>query len=94
MMSSKKLFLKVASKDGERTRKALLEHNLLDTDYKILSEDGMLFIPLVQDVQNELIDTIMKSIIFETGLMKFEPSSQGPKNLTEALERYLSPEEI
>ena len=66
-MSSKKLFLKVGSKDGERTRKALLEHNLLDTDYKILSEDGMLFIPLVHDVKNELIDTIMKSIIFETG---------------------------
>jgi tRNA (guanine37-N1)-methyltransferase len=93
-MSSKKLFLKVAINNGERTRKALLEHNLLDTDYKILSEDGMLFMPLVQDVQSELIDTIMKSITFETGEMEFEPVPHGPKNFTETLESYLSPEEI
>jgi len=94
MMSSKKLFLKVAINNGEQTRKALLEHNLLDTDYKILSEDGMLFMPLVQDVQSELIDTIMISINFETGEMEFEPVPHGPKNLTETLESYLSPEEI
>jgi len=93
-MSSKKPFLKVAINNGEQTRKALLEHNLLDTDYKILSEDGMLFMPLIQDVSSKSLGTIMGSTIFETGRMEFEPIFQGPKNLTEALERYLSPEEI
>jgi tRNA (guanine37-N1)-methyltransferase len=93
-MSSKKLFLKVVLNDGERTRKTLLEHNLLDIEYKILSQDGALFIPLRQEVQSELIDTIMGPINFEKGEMEFEPVSHGPKNLTEALESYLSPEEL
>ena len=93
-MSSKKLFVKVAASDGERTRKALLEHNLLDSDYKILSQEGVLFIPLRQEVQSELIDTILESIHYETGEMEFEPISHGPRNLAEALESYLSPEEL
>ncbi|MHA2080637.1 MAG: class I SAM-dependent methyltransferase, partial [Candidatus Thorarchaeota archaeon] len=78
MMSSKKLFLKVVLNDGERTRKTLLEHNLLDIEYKILSQDGALFIPLRQEVQSELIDTIMGPINFEKGEMEFEPVSHGP----------------
>jgi tRNA (guanine37-N1)-methyltransferase len=93
-MSSKKVFLKVAVSDGERTRKALLEHNLLDIDFKILSQDGALFIPLRHEVKSELIAIILGSIHFETGEMEFESISHGPKNLTEALESYLSPEEL
>ena len=94
MMSSKKVFLKVAVRDGERTRKALLEHNLLDIDFKILSQDGALFIPLRHEVKSELIDTILESNHYETGEMDFESISHGPKNLSEALESYLSPEEL
>jgi tRNA (guanine37-N1)-methyltransferase len=93
-MSSKKPFLKVAATDGERIRKALLEHNLLDTEYKIESQDGALFLPLLQEVQRELIDTLVDSISFETGEMDFEPVSLSPRSLTEALEKYLSPEEL
>ncbi|OLS26207.1 MAG: tRNA (guanine(37)-N1)-methyltransferase Trm5b [Candidatus Thorarchaeota archaeon AB_25] len=93
-MSSKKVFLKVAVRDGERTRKALLEHNLLDIDFKILSQDGALFIPLRHEVKSELIDTILGSNHYETGEMDFESIFHGPKNLSEALEIYLSPEEL
>jgi tRNA (guanine37-N1)-methyltransferase len=93
-MSSKKVFLKVAVRDGERTRKALLEHNLLDIDFKILSQDGALFIPLRHEVKSELIDIILGFNHYETGEMEFESISHGPKNLTEALESYLSPEEL
>jgi len=93
-MSSEKSFLKVASSDGERVRKVLLEHNLLDLDFKILAKDDALLMPLRQEIQSELLHTIMESINFETGKMKFEPLSLGPKNLTEALEGHLSPQEI
>jgi len=93
-MSSKKIFLKVAAKDGERSRKVLLEHNLLDLDYKIISQDRALFIPLRQDFQSELIDSLLGSIQYTTGEREFEPLSHGPKNLTEALENHLSPEEL
>ena len=94
MMSSKKPFLKVATNDGEQIRKALLEHELLDIDYKILSQDGALFMPLRQEIRSELIDTIMGSVSFETGEMEFDAVPHSHKNLAEALERYLSPEEI
>ena len=93
-MSSKKVFLKVAVSDGERTRKALLEHNLLDIDFKILSQDGALFIPLRHEVKSELIDAILGFNYYETGEMDFESISHGPRNLSEALESYLSPEEL
>ena len=93
-MSSKKPFLKVETKDGERTRKVLLEYDLLDMDFKIFSQDGELFIPLRNKIQDKQIDTIMDSILYEIGEMEFEQIAQGPKNLTEALESYLSPEEI
>jgi tRNA (guanine37-N1)-methyltransferase len=93
-MSSKRVFLKVAASDGERTRKALLEHNLLDIDFKIISQDRALFIPLRHEVKSELIDTILESTHYDIGEMEFESISQGPKNLTEALESHLSPEEL
>ena len=94
MMSSKKLFLKVDVKDGERTRKALLEHNLLDLDYKIVSQDTDLFMPLRQNVPSELMDTLLGSIHYDTGEMEFAPISHGPRNLTEALENHLTLEEL
>ncbi len=93
-MSSKKLFVKVAASDGERTRKALLEHNLLDIDYKILPQNGDLFLPLRQEVQSELMDTILEPIHYDTGEMEFEPLSHGPRTLEEALENHLNPEEL
>ncbi len=93
-MTSKRPFLKVAATDGERTRKALLEHDLLDIDYKILSQDGSLLIPLSHEVKNESINSILSPIIFETGEMEFPLISEGPKSLTEALEKHLSPAEL
>ena len=93
-MSSNKLFMKVDANDGERVRKALLEHNLLDTDYRIVSREGALFIPLSGEVKSELIETILGSMNYEIGKMDFEHVSHGPRNLVEALENYLSPEEL
>jgi tRNA (guanine37-N1)-methyltransferase len=93
-MSPKKLFLKVSTKDGERTRKSLIEYNLLDANYKIVSEDGLLFMPLHRKVQREFLETILDSISFETGEMEFDPITQGPRTLVEALENHLSPDEL
>jgi len=42
MMSSLKPFLKVTADKGEKIRKALLESKLLDTEYKIVFQDGKL----------------------------------------------------
>ncbi|MFW9974522.1 MAG: hypothetical protein ACFFDQ_04620, partial [Candidatus Thorarchaeota archaeon] len=93
-MSTKKLFLKIDACYGERVRKALLEHNLLDTDYKIFSQDGALIIPLRQGLKDEILEGILGPIDYETGEMEFELISRSPKSLAEALENYLTPEEL
>ena len=93
-MSTKKPFLRIANKDGERVRKILVEYSLLDLDYKILAGDGLLFFPLRQETQDTQLEEILGPAKFETGEMEFEPVSHGPKNLAEALEGILSPEEI
>ena len=93
-MSSMKPFLKVAADKGEKVRKALLEAKLLDTEYKIVFQDDALSIPLCQEVQKELLDSILVAIDYETGEMEFEPQSSIPKTLVDALENYLSPEEL
>ena len=41
-MSSEKQFIKVSITDGEQVRQHLHAIGLLDGDYKIISEDGML----------------------------------------------------
>lgn len=94
MMPAKKPFLKIEHTDGERVRRTLIESNLLDLDYKIISQEGALFIPLQQGIQEKHLEEIVGHTNFETGEMEFEPLSQGPKSLTEALEGHLSPEEI
>lgn len=93
-MSTKKHFLKIDARHGERIRKALLEHNLLDTDYRILSLDGVLIIPLRQGFKDEILYSILGPIDYETGEMEFEIISHSPKSLAEALENYLTPEEL
>ncbi|MFW9768339.1 MAG: class I SAM-dependent methyltransferase family protein [Candidatus Thorarchaeota archaeon] len=90
-MSSKKPFLKVPANEGERIRKALIEHDLLDTDYKIVSYDECLYMPLREKTG---ISDIVGPIDYEVGERAFESALQGPKTLTEALKERLSPEEL
>ncbi|MFW9788036.1 MAG: class I SAM-dependent methyltransferase family protein [Candidatus Thorarchaeota archaeon] len=93
-MSSKKPFLKVSAVDGERIRKALLDYNLLDTEHKIVSLDGALFLPLNREIHREQIETLLGPVSFQTGEMHFEPVSLGPKSLSDALKNHLSPAEL
>ncbi len=94
MMSSKKPFLKVVVNEGERVRRILLEHNLLDVDYKILLQDGALFMPLRYEVVDELLDEVLEHTGYELGEMEFESVPSGPRTLVEALQDHLSPEEL
>ena len=93
-MSSMKRFLKVAAKKGERTRKALSESGVLNRDYKIITEDKMLFIPLVDDTDESSLQKDLRKIKFETGVREFELIYEGPKTLAEALRETLNLDEI
>jgi tRNA (guanine37-N1)-methyltransferase len=94
MMSSKKPFLKVPANEGERIRKALMEQDLLDTDYKIVFQNNSLYIPLRKKSQHNQVSDIVGPVDFEEGEREFESALQGPRTLAEALEGELSPEEL
>jgi tRNA (guanine37-N1)-methyltransferase len=93
-MSTKKPFLKVPANEGERIRKALIEKDLLDTDYKIVVRNTNLYIPLRQKVQSEEVSDIVGPIDFEVGEREFESALQSPRTLAEALEDHLDPKEL
>ena len=94
MMSTKKPFLKVPANEGERIRKALIERDLLDTDYKIVAQDTSLYMPLRRKTHSNQVSDIIGPIDFEVGERAFESALQGPRNLAEALEGDMSPKEL
>ncbi|MFX1484246.1 MAG: class I SAM-dependent methyltransferase family protein [Promethearchaeota archaeon] len=93
-MSSKRPFLRVPANEGERVRKVLLEGGFLDTDFRIVSSDEHLIIPLSQELQRTQIVDMIGSLDFETGEREFESIFQGPRTLVEALRGQLSPDEL
>jgi tRNA (guanine37-N1)-methyltransferase len=93
-MSSKKPFLKVPANEGERIRKVLLEDNFLDTDYKIISQNSSLYLPLRQILENGQIIEIVGSVDFDIGEREFEGIPQDPRTLAEALKEHLSSSEL
>jgi tRNA (guanine37-N1)-methyltransferase len=93
-MSSEKDYISVPVRDGERVRKILSDLRLLDGEYKIISEDGMLYMPTVTDTALEAIHGQVKDVQLETGTRLFEATAQGPHTLIEALEGRLTPDEL
>lgn len=93
-MSSKIAFLKVPANEGERIRKELMDQDLLDTEYKIVSQDTSLYMPLRQKLLSEQIVDIVGPIDYEVGERGFESALKGPRTLAEALEGHLEPKDI
>ncbi len=94
MMSTKKPFLKVPANEGERLRKVLLEEGFLDTDFKIVSQNSSLYMPLRQELLKEQIIDILGPIDYDTGEREFESALQGPRTLADALDEHLSISEL
>ena len=80
--------------DGEQVRQHLHAIGLLDGDYKIISEDGMLYLPISSALKANQMRVDAKEIIFETGIRVFERKVPQPKNLAELLEGKLSEDEL
>ncbi|MHA1907049.1 MAG: class I SAM-dependent methyltransferase, partial [Candidatus Thorarchaeota archaeon] len=68
--------------------------SLLDTDRRIVSEEGRLFFPLTKDVDVRETFPEVDTSDYTTGIMKFSPIISGPKTIREALEDKLSESEI
>jgi tRNA (guanine37-N1)-methyltransferase len=88
-MTSEKHYISVRVQDGERVRKTLSDLGLLDGEYRIVSENGILYLPTVTDVSPEILHQHLEDVSLEVGRRHFETSVQGPRTLTEALEGQL-----
>jgi tRNA (guanine37-N1)-methyltransferase len=93
-MSSEKPFLKVRTSVGDQVRKALLQASLLDTDYRIESDDGMLFFPLQRELEIKNARGIIGDESFVTGVRSFVAVSRAPRTLRQALIDKLTTEEV
>jgi tRNA (guanine37-N1)-methyltransferase len=93
-MSSEKPYVSVPVQDGERIRKVLSDLGLLDGEYRIISEDGMLYLPTVIEISLEQIRLYSADVSLKTGTRHFEDTIKGPRTLTEALERKLTSNEL
>lgn len=94
MMSSETYFVSVPIHDGERTRRILSNLGLLNGEYKIISEDGLLYIPILAGTTPDQIRRQLEGLSFEIGKRHFEPAISGPHTLAQALEGKLTPHEI
>ncbi|MBN2230798.1 MAG: class I SAM-dependent methyltransferase family protein [Candidatus Thorarchaeota archaeon] len=94
MMSSERFYVSVPVRYGEQIRKILSEMNLLDGDFKIISESGTLFLPTTNEIALNRIHAIAKDLPLEIGRRSFEMTNQGPRTLSEALDGRLPSEKL
>lgn len=94
-MSSERYYVSSPIRDGERIRKTLSDMGLLDGDYKIFSEDGLLFLPTIIEVSlSQIWPQSDDKLFLKTGKRAFEAIVQGPRTLTKALEDRLTADEL
>ena len=94
-MSSERCYVSVPVRYGERTRKTLSDMGLLDGEYKVISEDGTLFLPTVVEVfPSQIWPNSRDELSLRTGKRMFESVVQGPHTLAEALEGRLTLAEL
>jgi len=93
-MSSEKHYISVPVRDGEKSRKVLSDLGLLDGEYKIISEDGLLYLPTITEVSLDQIQPHITAVSLKNGKRHFEDAVQGPRTLTEALEGKLTSDEL
>jgi len=79
---------------GEQVRRRLIELELLNTDLKLLSEDGKLYFPLINEEATAKVLPDLKSIEHSTGEREFTSTYSGPTTLRNALEGKLTETEL
>ncbi|TFG13501.1 hypothetical protein EU537_06445, partial [Candidatus Thorarchaeota archaeon] len=92
--SQKMPYVCVEKKHGEEIRRALLEHDLLNPAFRIISKDNRLYFPLKRnhETAERLLLLSPRSLTF--GTRRFEEIVTPPSSLPDALKGYLSQDEL
>lgn len=81
--------LKVPKENADKIRRILLNQSLINLDMKIKSTDDFVFIPLIHQPSDELIEDI-KLIEGEIVDTNFETHTKGPKSLKDYLKNKIN----
>lgn len=87
------LGLKITKKDANRARKILLNHSLIDLDWKISRTNSHVCIPLKEKPGNDVINEIASSDV-EIVNTQFESHKKSPSSLIDELQGRISPQKI
>ncbi len=87
-------YLCIPSELGEQIRRRLIELELLNTDFKLVAEDGELYFPLIDHALLDKILPDLDSVAYSTGAREFPSTYTGPTTLREALEEKLTEYEL
>lgn len=79
---------------GEQVRRRLIELEILNTAFKLVSEEGKLYFPLIDEAVMDKILPDLKSIEHSTGEREFPSTYSGPTTLRGALEGKLTEDEL
>lgn len=93
-MTTKSPFLSVAAKIGEDIRRKLIEFELLDQSYRIISEEGVLFFPLNKELSEEESLETSKVGTYRLGTREFSRIESRPRTLEEVLGDKLNQTEL
>ncbi|MFW9843584.1 MAG: class I SAM-dependent methyltransferase family protein [Candidatus Thorarchaeota archaeon] len=93
-MSSEKQYVSVPVKDGETIRKLLLTFEILDSSYKVISEDKKLYFPIKSEITESQLASLNSAVPVDIGSRRFDTIPQSPRTLVEALEGKLPSEKL
>jgi tRNA (guanine37-N1)-methyltransferase len=94
MMSDRIPYLCVSVRLGEKVRRILILHQMLDSEHRIISEDDKIFFPLSESHRFEELSSALGLMEFATGHREFPCSVNGPRTLTESLRESLTQAEL
>ncbi|MDF1537791.1 MAG: class I SAM-dependent methyltransferase family protein [Candidatus Thorarchaeota archaeon] len=93
-MTKENPYLCIPVEHGEQIRRRLIDLELLNTDFKLVAEDGELYIPLIDHAVLDQILPDLDSIAYSTGTREFPSTYTGPTTLRDALEGILTEEQL
>ena len=84
--------IKSIKKNANDIRKILLKNNHISRDYKLMTDEKYVYIPLIDEYDENLIDSIKTQYSFEVTNHNFTQSQHRARNFIDYLDNKIDPE--
>ena len=86
--------IKIIKKEANELRKILIQEKQLCTEYKVMSDENFVYMPLIKDYNAKTIDNIINKFDVEIEDFSFNKAQYRPKNFMDYLGDNISKEEM